>query len=332
MEEVLNQTRNHMIVVTGAAGFIGSYFAGKLNRAGISDLVLVDRYDDPAKERNLQSKAYLHLVDREDFLEWFGKNGHRVEFVFHLGARTDTIGQEPESYQELNLRYSQHLWNACTEMKVPMVYASSAATYGNGEKGFSDAHARISSLRPLNLYAWSKHDFDLWVLNQHQTPGFWAGLKFFNVYGPNEYHKGRMASVVLHAYQTIRETGTMRLFRSHREDIPDGHQKRDFIFVDDIAEVMLFFLRNRHHSGIYNVGTGQARSYLDLTQAVFESLNKKPDIEFVDTPRDLRSRYQYFTEADIQKLREIGYSRPFTGLEEGIGEYVTRYLSREECY
>ncbi|HOY52110.1 MAG: ADP-glyceromanno-heptose 6-epimerase [Prolixibacteraceae bacterium] len=321
-----------MIVVTGAAGFIGSYFAGRLNREGINNLVLVDRYDDPAKERNLHSKSYVHLVDREDFFEWFSRNGTKVEFVFHLGARTDTIGQEPESYQELNLRYSQHLWKACTDMGVPLVYASSAATYGNGEKGFSDAHHQIAHLKPLNLYAWSKHDFDLWVLNQRKTPGFWAGLKFFNVYGPNEYHKGRMASVVLHAYQTIRETGGMKLFRSHREDIPDGEQKRDFIYVDDIAQVMLFFLHHRKHSGIYNVGTGKARSYLDLTHAVFGSLGLKPDIEFVDTPRDLRSRYQYFTEADIQKLREIGYSRPFTGLEEGVGEYVTRYLAREACF
>lgn len=197
-----------MIVVTGAAGFIGSYFVGKLNREGYNNLVLVDRYDDPAKERNFQSKSYNHLVDRADFFEWFSKNHSRVEFVFHLGARTDTIGQEPESYQELNLRYSQNLWKACTEYKIPMVYASSAATYGNGEMGFSDDHQYISGLKPLNLYAWSKHDFDLWVLNQKNTPGFWAGLKFFNVYGPNEYHKGRMASVVLHAYQTgdIRNT------------------------------------------------------------------------------------------------------------------------------
>lgn len=321
-----------MIVVTGAAGFIGSYFVGKLNREGYNNLVLVDRYDDPAKERNFQSKSYNHLVDRADFFEWFSKNHSRVEFVFHLGARTDTIGQEPESYQELNLRYSQNLWKACTEYKIPMVYASSAATYGNGEMGFSDDHQYISGLKPLNLYAWSKHDFDLWVLNQKNTPGFWAGLKFFNVYGPNEYHKGRMASVVLHAYQTIRQTGGMKLFRSHREDIPDGEQKRDFIYVDDIAGVMLFFLAHRDHPGIYNVGTGKARSYLDLTNAVFGSMQKKPEIEFIDTPTDLRSRYQYFTEADIRKLREIGYSRPFTGLEEGVSEYVTQYLSQEECF
>ncbi len=321
-----------MIVVTGAAGFIGSYFTGKLNRAGFNNLVLVDRYDDPAKEPNLHSKQFTQLVDREGFFDWFNQKHKEVEMIFHLGARTDTIGQEAESYEALNLRYSQKLWKACTAHEVPLVYASSAATYGNGEKGFSDDHHNISGLKPLNLYAWSKHDFDVWVLNQKNTPRFWAGLKFFNVYGPNEYHKGRMASVVLHAYQTILNTGGMKLFRSHRDDIPDGEQKRDFVYVDDIAEVMLFFLENQKHPGIYNVGTGKARSYLDLTMAVFESMNKEPDIEFIDTPVDIRKRYQYFTEADIQKLREIGYSRSFTGLESGVSEYVSQFLSQEACF
>jgi ADP-L-glycero-D-manno-heptose 6-epimerase len=321
-----------MIVVTGAAGFIGSYFVGKLNRAGFHDLVLVDRYDDVSKERNFFTKQYTRLIDRDDFLPWFQENRQKVEIVFHLGARTDTVGQEPESYEALNLRYSQNLWKACTNFGVPLVYASSAATYGNGDKGFSDAHHQIAHLKPLNLYAWSKHDFDVWVLNQKRTPQFWAGLKFFNVYGPNEYHKGRMASVVLHAFQTIRETGEMKLFRSHRDDVADGEQKRDFIYVDDIAEVMLFFLRNQNHSGIYNVGTGKARSYLDLTNAVFDSMKLNPEIQFVDTPRDLLARYQYFTEADIQKLREIGYSKSFTDLEKGINEYVNNFLSTENCY
>jgi ADP-L-glycero-D-manno-heptose 6-epimerase len=321
-----------MIVVTGAAGFIGSYFVGKLNRAGFQDLVLVDRYDDISKERNFFTKQYTRLIDRDDFLPWFQDNRQKVEIVFHLGARTDTVGQEPESYEALNLRYSQSLWKACTNFGIPLVYASSAATYGNGDKGFSDSHHQIAHLKPLNLYAWSKHDFDVWVLNQKRTPQFWAGLKFFNVYGPNEYHKGRMASVVLHAFQTIRETGEMKLFRSHRDDVADGEQKRDFIYVDDIAEVMLFFLRNRNNSGIYNVGTGKARSYLDLTNAVFDSMKLNPEIQFVDTPRDLLARYQYFTEADIQKLREIGYSKSFTDLEKGIDEYVNNFLATENCY
>ena len=321
-----------MIVVTGAAGFIGSYLVGKLNRSGFNKLVLVDRYDDQQKDRNLRSKQYHQLIDRDDFLDWFGHHRNQVDMVYHLGARTDTIGQEPESYKELNLIYSQKLWEACTDSGIPMVYASSAATYGNGEHGFSDCHTRIENLKPLNLYAWSKHDFDLWALRQKKTPKFWAGLKFFNVYGPNEYHKGRMASVVLHAYHTIRETGEMNLFKSHRSDVADGEQKRDFVFVDDIADVMMFFMENQNHPGIYNVGTGKARSYLDLTRLVFESMQLNPDIHFVDTPTDLRSRYQYFTEADIQKLREIGYHKPFTELERGIREYVANYLIHEECY
>jgi ADP-L-glycero-D-manno-heptose 6-epimerase len=321
-----------MIVITGAAGFIGSYLVGKLNRSGFNNLVLVDRYDDQQKDRNLRSKQFNQLIDRDDFLEWFGHHRSKVDMVFHLGARTDTIGQEPESYKELNLIYSQKLWEACTDSEIPMVYASSAATYGNGENGFSDCHTRIEDLKPLNLYAWSKHDFDVWVLKQKRTPKFWAGLKFFNVYGPNEYHKGRMASVVLHAYHKIRETGEMNLFRSHRTDVADGEQKRDFVFVDDIADVMMFFMENQNHPGIYNVGTGKARSYLDLTRLVFESMQMNPEIHFVDTPNDLRSRYQYFTEADIQKLREIGYHKPFTELERGIHEYVANYLMHEECY
>jgi ADP-L-glycero-D-manno-heptose 6-epimerase len=321
-----------MIVVTGAAGFIGSYFIGKLNRSGFRNLVLVDRYDDHLKDRNLQAKEYTHLIDRDEFFDWFGKHRNKVDMVFHLGARTDTVGQEPESYKELNLIYSQNLWKICTETNIPMVYASSAATYGNGENGFSDSHKQIDRLKPLNLYAWSKHDFDIWVLKQEKSPKFWAGLKFFNVYGPNEYHKGRMASVVLHAFQTIRESGEMKLFRSHREDVADGEQKRDFVFVDDIAEVMLFFMENQNNPGIYNVGTGKARSYLDLTRAVFDSLHMNPEINFVDTPRDLRNRYQYFTEADIQKLREIGYYKPFIELEQGIKEYVSNFLMPEECF
>lgn len=321
-----------MIVVTGAAGFIGSYFTGKLNRSGFRNLILVDRYDDSAKDRNLLTKEYAQLIDREDFIPWFEKNSHQVEIVFHLGARTDTVGQEPESYQELNLRYSQKVWSVCTRYGIPLVYASSAATYGNGEWGFSDSHQKIDRLKPLNLYAWSKHDFDRWVLGQKKTPGFWAGLKFFNVYGPNEYHKGRMASVVMQAFQTIRETGEMQLFRSHRDDVKDGEQKRDFVYVDDIAEVMLFFMQNRNCSGIYNVGTGKARSYLDLTKAVFDSLHQNPEIHFVDTPQDLRNRYQYFTEADIQKLREAGYYQAFTELEDGVHDYVSNYLLTTACF
>lgn len=321
-----------MIVVTGAAGFIGSYLVGKLNEAGCRNLILVDKIDDPWKDLNLLNKKFKKFIDRDKFFKWLIKHSSDVEFIFHLGARTDTVGQEPELYQQLNLIYSQRLWNICSEIQVPLVYASSAATYGNGEDGFSDSHNNVANLRPLNLYGWSKQDFDVWALKQFRTPPFWAGMKFFNVYGPNEYHKQRMASVVLHAYQTISKSGKMKLFRSHHKDYKDGEQSRDFVFVNDIVDVMLFFMENRKNPGIYNVGTGKARSFYDLTASVFKSLKLNPEISFIDTPVDLRGRYQYFTEAEISKLRNIGYTKPFTELEQGIDEYVGKYLVNELCY
>jgi ADP-L-glycero-D-manno-heptose 6-epimerase len=263
---------------------------------------------------------------------WLVKNARDVEFVFHLGANTDTTGEEVKLYQQLNVMYSQRLWNICAEINVPLLYASSAATYGNGESGFSDLHRNIPNLRPLNLYGWSKQDFDVWALKQFRTPPFWAGMKFFNVYGPNEYHKNRMASVVLHAYKTIKQNHKMELFRSHHTDYKDGEQSRDFIYVDDIADVMIYFMETQRNTGIYNVGTGKARSFLDLTTSVFNSMNITPDISFVDTPVDLRGRYQYFTEAKMQKLRDIGYTKQFTELEEGVDKYVSKYLMAEACY
>lgn len=321
-----------MIVVTGAAGFIGSYLVGKLNKAGYDNLILVDKIDHPLKDQNLVNKKYWKFIDRDNFFKWLIKHDQHVEFIFHLGARTDTVGQEPELYQQLNLIYSQRLWNICSEIQVPLLYASSAATYGNGELGFSDEHRNIRNLRPLNLYGWSKHDFDVWALKQFRTPPFWAGMKFFNVYGPNEYHKGRMASVVMHAYNTIKNSGKMQLFRSHHSDYRDGEQSRDFVFVEDIADVMMFFMENQKKPGIYNVGTGKARSFMDLTTSVFKSMSLNPEISFIDTPVDLRGRYQYFTEAEIQKLRDVGYTKPFTELEEGVDKYVGQYLLADACY
>ncbi|QGY43013.1 ADP-glyceromanno-heptose 6-epimerase [Maribellus comscasis] len=321
-----------MIVITGAAGFIGSYLVGKLNQAGYNDLILVDRMDDPLKDLNILQKKYRKFIDRDNFFKWLIKHSSEVDFIFHLGARTDTVGQEPELYQQLNVIYSQRLWNICAEIQVPLLYASSAATYGNAEDGFSDSHLRIPNLRPLNLYGWSKHDFDVWALKQTHTPPFWAGMKFFNVYGPNEYHKKRMASVVLHAYQKIRETGKMKLFRSHHKDYRDGEQLRDFVYVDDIADVMIHFMETQENPGIYNVGTGHARTFLDLTRSVFDSMKLNPEISFIDTPVELRGRYQYFTEADIHKLREIGYTKAFTELEEGVENYVGKYLLADTCY
>lgn len=321
-----------MIIVTGAAGFIGSYLVGKLNKAGFNDLVLVDRINNPWKEQNLVNKKYRKFIDRDNLFKWIVKHARDIQCVFHLGAITDTANDELKLFQQLNVMYSQRLWNICAEINVPFIYASSAATYGNGEDGFSDSHSNIPNLRPLNLYGWSKQDFDVWALKQVRTPRQWVGLKFFNVYGPNEYHKGRMSSVVLHAYEAIRETGKMELFRSHHKDYKDGEQSRDFIFVDDIVDVMMFFMEQGKNSGIYNVGTGKARSFYDLTTSVFTSLKIDPNISFIDTPVDLRGRYQYYTEADIHKLRNIGYTKDFTELESGVDRYVNEFLTAEACF
>lgn len=321
-----------MIVVTGAAGFIGSYVVGKLNREGFKDVVLVDKYDDPLKIQNYQTKAFTEMVDRDNFFEWLAQNEKFVQIIIHLGARTDTVGQEPESYQRLNLEYSQKIWNACIKYGLPLIYASSAATYGDGHLGFDDDESLIPKLQPLNLYARSKQDFDLWALGQKEQPYFWAGLKFFNVFGPNEYHKNRMASVVLQAFYTIKEKGKMGLFRSDNPDFEDGEQARDFIYVEDIARVILFFMRHRKNSGIYNVGTGLARTYLSLTKAVFRSMEIPEDISFIDIPKDLVGKYQYYTCANIEKLRKIGYSEPFYSLEDAVDDYVKNYLKTDTRY
>ena len=321
-----------MIVVTGAAGFIGSYVVGKLNREGYKDIVLVDKYDDPLKFQNYQTKTCSEMVDRDNFFDWLAMNEKFVQVIVHLGARTDTVGQEPEIYQQLNLEYSQKIWKACIQYGLPLVYASSASTYGDGNLGFDDDHSLIPELRPLNLYAQSKHDFDRWALEQKEQPYFWAGLKFFNVFGPNEYHKSRMASVIFQAFNTISETGKMELFRSHCPEFRDGEQARDFIYVEDVAKSILFFMNHRKNSGIYNVGTGEARTYLSLTKAVFKSMNAAENIGFIDTPEDLRGKYQYYTCANIQKLRSVGYSEPFFSLEDGIDDYVRNFLIPGICY
>jgi len=321
-----------MIVVTGAAGFIGSYVVGKLNRQGFRDVVLVDKYDDPLKFQNYHGKTYSEMVDRDNFFEWLAEHEKFVQIIIHLGARTDTVGQDPEIYQQLNLEYSQKIWKACIQYGLPLIYASSASTYGDGQLGFDDNHDLISELKPLNLYAQSKQDFDYWALKQEVQPFFWAGLKFFNVFGPNEYHKERMSSVILQAFNTISETGKMNLFRSHHPEFKDGEQSRDFIYVEDVAKVILFFMNHRKDSGIYNVGTGEARTYLGLTKAVFKSIKKAENIGFIDTPDDLKGKYQYYTCANIQKLRSIGYQEKFMSLEDGIEDYVHNYLTPGICY
>lgn len=315
-----------MIVITGAAGFIASVFAQTLNELGYQDLVLVDDFSIEKKRRNWEHLIYSEKVEREDFFAWVkGKEG-LIQAIVHLGARTDTTEHDWSIFQKLNLDYSRSLWQIASSHQVPFIYASSAATYGDGRQGFDDNENEIDQLAPLNPYGKSKNDFDLWVLEQKQKPFFWAGLKFFNVFGPNEYHKGRMASVVFHAFNQIRKTGEMKLFRSHREDYADGMQLRDFVYVKDVARVMVWLLEERKQSGIFNLGSGQARSFLDLVHAVFAAMKMTPEVNFIDIPEDIREAYQYFTEANMAKLRQAGYPHDFHTLEDAVHDYVQNHL------
>jgi ADP-L-glycero-D-manno-heptose 6-epimerase len=315
-----------MIVVTGAAGFIASCVVAELNNQNYVDLVLVDDFSHPQKEVNYREKKYSLLVDRKAFADWLDENHTLVQFVIHLGARTDTTEFDTAIFEELNIGYSKMVWNKCVEYGLPLIYASSAATYGLGELGYSDSHDVVNSLKPLNPYGDSKNDFDKWILQQERAPFFWAGLKFFNVYGPNENHKGRMASVIFHAFHQIRQNGKMKLFRSHREGYADGEQSRDFVYVKDVVSMIMFLMKERPSSGIYNVGSGKARSFKDLVLATFSAMEVEPNIEFIDTPEDIRDTYQYFTEADMGKIQLAGYSDDFYSLEAGVKDYVQQYL------
>lgn len=322
-----------MIIVTGAAGFIGSCMVRRLNDAGYSDILVVDDFSRPDKQPNLEGKKIRGEVHRDNFVRWLERNHVDVDAVLHIGARTDTTEMDTAIFDHLNVEYSKALWMLCSGFQIPFFYASSAATYGLGEIGYADDHATIPDLRPLNPYGQSKQDFDVWALQATDQPPTWAGFKFFNVYGPNEYHKGRMASVIFHTARQIKATGGMKLFRSHRPDFGDGEQSRDFIYVKDVVDVLLFFLEKRPPNAIYNLGTGKARTFFDLATGTFRALNLDPVISYIDTPVDIRETYQYFTEADMSKLRSLaGYREPFYGLEEGIEDYVQRYLKNETVW
>ena len=321
-----------MIIVTGAAGFIGSVLIGRLNSEGFNAIVAVDDFSHEAKKANLLGKKITEFVHRDNLIEWIAANQQEIEFVFHIGARTDTTEFDTNIFDKLNLHYTQALWKACCEFQLPLVYASSAATYGLGELGYTDDESLIPQLKPLNPYGDSKNDFDKWALLQEQKPFFWAGLKFFNVYGPNEYHKGRMASVIWHTYKQILQNGEMKLFRSHNPQFRDGEQMRDFVYVKDLVEVCVFLMHHRKNSGIYNLGSGTARTFLDLARNTFKAMQLPEKISFVDTPADIRDKYQYFTEADMSKLKSIGYTRPFATLEEGVADYVGNYLLGGKYY
>jgi ADP-L-glycero-D-manno-heptose 6-epimerase len=351
--------KDSCIIVTGAAGFIGSYMVGYLNTKGYEKLILADEFADeepawPAdrKELNLHGKRYLIRVERDNLFEWLNIEKPAVDFVFHLGARTDTTEFDYSIHEKLNVEYSKNIWNYCTEKNIPLVYASSAATYGSGEFGYKDDHSIIEKLQPLNAYGVSKNEFDKWALRQAQDdntigcPPFWVGLKFFNVYGPNEYHKGRMASVVFHAFNQIQSTGKVKLFKSHKPGFKDGEQLRDFIYVEDVAAVCYWMMQEGQRSevrsrtsgilppasGIYNLGTGKARTFHDLVTAIFSSLHLQSHIEFIDTPHDIRDKYQYFTQADMSKMRQAGYKEDFYSLEEGIKTYVSNFLVEKKYY
>ena len=315
-----------MIIVTGAAGFIGSCLVSKLNQSGRTDLILVDDFSKKEKEANLKDKSFSAKIERNVFNHWLIENANQVEFIFHIGARTDTTEFNKEIFDELNVNYTKMIWNFCVKNNIPLVYASSAATYGLGEFGYDDNHDVIPNLKPLNPYGDSKNDFDIWALQQDKKPPFWAGLKFFNVYGPNEYHKGRMASVIFHTFNQINLNGGMRLFRSHNPNYKDGCQLRDFVYVKDVVNVCLFLMTDKPTSGIYNLGSGKARTFLDLATNTFNALDKSVNIEFIDTPIDIRDKYQYFTEANMQKLISEGYKTPFHTLEDGVKDYVENYL------
>ncbi len=322
------QTINDAIVVTGAAGFIGSCLVGYLNEKGYHNLIIVDDFSRADKTVNLENKIFSHKVERDQFFSWLKDNDDKdIRFVFHLGARTDTTEFDYAVHQKLNYAYSVDVWNYCVEKKISLVYASSAATYGAGELGYNDDHDTIPDLKPLNPYGVSKNEFDKWVLQRQNHPPFWAGLKFFNVYGPFEYHKGRMASVIWHSYNQIRATGEVKLFRSHRPDFKDGEQLRDFIYVKDIMKVCHWLMQVQPPSAIYNLGTGRARSFYDLASATFTALHLRPNIRFIDMPEDIREKYQYFTEANMNKLRNAGYHDEFYSLEKGVTDYVQNYLT-----
>lgn len=314
------------ILITGAAGFIGSCLVSYLNREGYDNLILADDFNRENKKPNLAFKRFLFQVPRDDLFTWLNDTHTRLDGIFHMGARTDTTDPDYEVFRKLNLDYSKKIWSLASSRKLPLVYASTAATYGKGEQGYLDDPKLLERMQPLNPYGVSKHEFDRWVLEQPRHPPYWYGLKFFNVYGPNEYHKGRMASVLFHAYNQIRDSGRVSLFASYNPQYQDGEQLRDFIYVLDIVRVCHWLMESRPAPGIYNLGTGQARTFLDLARAVFLAMGPEPAIDFIPMPGDIREKYQYFTEARMEKLRRAGYGDPFYSLEDGVRDYLTRFL------
>jgi ADP-L-glycero-D-manno-heptose 6-epimerase len=325
-----------MLLVTGGAGFIGSNVVAALNEAGRTDVVVNDVLGTDEKWRNLAKRRVADVVGTGDLFRWL--EGRKLDAVIHMGAISDTTARDADLVIENNFRTSLRLLDWCTAAKVPFIYASSAATYGNGEQGFNDdwTPQALQELKPLNLYGWSKHLFDLALVDRfmkkEKLPPQWAGLKFFNVFGPNEYHKGEMMSLVAKRFEDAKAGRTVRLFKSHRPGIADGDQRRDFIYVDDAVAVVRWLMETPNVSGIFNVGTGQARSFRDLIASLFRSLGSEPKIEYIDMPESIRGQYQYFTEAKVDNLRRAGYNAGFTSIEEGVNRYVTQFLNTADAY
>lgn len=325
-----------MIIVTGAAGFIGSAFVWQLNEEGIKDIILVDKLRNEDKWQNIAKREYYDWVDRDELFDWLAieNNAKKIKAIIHMGAISATTETDGDLLMKNNYEYSKKLWEFCADRNLQYIYASSAATYGLGEDGYEDnidlkGH---EALRPLNKYGYSKKIFDVWALKQEETPKQWVGLKFFNVYGPQEYHKGRMASMVFHSYNQALKDGYVKLFKSHKDGYRDGEQLRDFVYIKDIVSVMSWLLKNPEVTGIFNLGTGKARSFYDLTYHGLKAGNLGEDIRFVDMPEDLRGKYQYFTEANMEKLKKAGYTKEFYTLEEGVKDYVSNYLAKEDKY
>ena len=331
--------RKLTILVTGAAGFIASCMVQHLNDLGYEQLYLVDDFGVEEKRKNWEQKKFLAIIERTGLFDWLDEQKPGIDIIIHLGARTDTTEFDYAIHEELNLNYSKSLWHYATRKNIPFIYASSAATYGAGEHGYDDGHDIVNSLKPLNPYGVSKNEFDKWAITQTSAPSNWAGLKFFNVYGPNESHKARMASVIFHSFNQIKQTGLVKLFKSHKEGFKDGEQLRDFVYVKDVVKVIGWILHHMMHkewstakNGLYNLGTGKARSFYDLAANTFKAQGLEPNIEFIDMPLDIREKYQYFTEANMSKLRAAGYTAEFYTLEEGVTDYVANYLLPAKGY
>lgn len=322
---------NSTILITGAAGFIASCMARFLNSNGFENLILVDDFSKSNKIENHQEIVCIEKIDRNTISSYLSTASH-IDYLIHFGARTDTTEMNYDIHKVLNLEFSKTIWEFCIVKQIPLIYASSAATYGNGELGYDDNHILPNELFPLNPYGVSKNEFDKWALSQNNQPPKWYGLKFFNVYGPNEYHKGRMASVIFHAYNQIQKTGKLNLFRSHHKDYSDGGQMRDFVYVKDVISVTLWLMQQNADSGLYNLGTGLAETFNTLAQGIFSALNLPTKIEYIDTPIDIRDKYQYYTQANMQKLRNAGYKSSFYTLEQGINDYVQNYLSTNKHF